>query len=118
MSDEELMENIKNIQGLLWRPFVDELLIRSKKWFQDRDHAAYYIKQLEREVVAAIEVVAESGRKRGVAEAKLAKAVEAMKMAIKMWQKSDNGDLNIRMDNCINAIVSIVPVLAELEGKE
>ena len=50
------------------------------------------------------------------AEAKLAKAVEAMKMAVKMWQKSDNGDPNTRMDNCINAIVSIVPVLAELEG--
>ena len=49
---------------------------------------------------------------------KLAKAVEAMKMAVKMWQKSDNGDPNIRMDNCINAIVSIVPVLAELEGEK
>ena len=49
MSDEELMDKIKNIQGLLWRPFIDELLIRSKKWFKDREEAADRIEQLERE---------------------------------------------------------------------
>ena len=54
MSDEELMEKIKSIQGLLWRPFVDELLIRSKKWFEDRDKAADRIEQLERERDAAV----------------------------------------------------------------
>jgi hypothetical protein len=54
MSDEELMEKIKNIQGLLWRPFIDELLIRSKKWFEDRDKTADRIEQLERERDAAV----------------------------------------------------------------
>jgi hypothetical protein len=47
MNDVELMEKIKNIQGLLWRPFVDELLIRSKKWFKDQEEAADRIEQLE-----------------------------------------------------------------------
>jgi GTPase len=36
------------------------------------------IEELERELVVAIEVVAESGRKRGEAEAKLAKAMVAL----------------------------------------
>ena len=76
MNDVELMEKIKNIQGLLWRPFVDELLIRSKKWFQDRDHAADYIKQLEREI-DEINVLA--GAVKDAAEAKLAKAMETLR---------------------------------------
>ena len=57
MSDVEMMEKIKNIQGLLWRPFVDELLIRSKKWFQDRDHAAARIEQLERDLAKTVEAL-------------------------------------------------------------
>jgi ribosomal protein S24E len=47
--------------------------------FQVADDMADRIEQLERELVVAIEVVAESGRKRGEAEAKLAKAVEALR---------------------------------------
>ena len=62
--------------------------IKISKWRKDTDmrkveaersEAADRIEQLERELVAAIEVVAESGRKRGEAEAKLEKAVRIIK---------------------------------------
>ena len=93
MNDVELMGKIKNIQGLLWRPFVDELLIRSKKWFQDQDHAADYIKQLERERDEALAaqsytyigkdmkpiLARDLEDAKDFAEAKLAKAVEVLR---------------------------------------
>lgn len=71
--------------------------------------AADRIEQLERELVVAIEVVAESGRKRGEAEAKLAKAVEiGNKMAA-----SIKGNYYIP-----NVVAEWNAVLAELEGKD
>jgi len=80
--------------------------------------ASHRIEELEEgNKELTLQLLATSGQAADALD-KLAKAVEAMKMAVKMWQKPDNEDPNIRMDNCINAIISIVPVLAELEGKE
>ena len=111
MNDVELMEKIKSIQGLLWRPFVDELLIRSKKWFEDRDKAADRIEQLERQLAVAIGTVAESGRKRGEAEAKLAKALQALR-DIAEFSEAGVG----RYIQGVDAIA--LDALAELEAKE
>jgi len=70
------------------------------------------IKQLERELSVAIEVVAESGRKRGVAEAKLAKAVEALREIITRWDTPAWKDVEAT-GSVINRART---VLAELEG--
>ena len=74
------------------------------------DEAADRIEQLERELVVAIEVVAESGRKRGEAEAKLAKAV-AMFKAIEMWDAARGSPMPYRVRDPMRT------ALAELEGK-
>jgi len=69
------------------------------------------IEALERELAVAVGVIAESGRKRGEAEAKLAKAVEAIK------------EIKLTVDSSKVPIAGLIQhkckiALAELEGKE
>jgi hypothetical protein len=52
------------------------------------------------------------------AEAKLAKAMESIKQSIKLWEKSDGGDRERRLDNAYDGFELLCLVLADLEGTE
>jgi hypothetical protein len=66
-----------------------------------------------RALAARLEVI-----KADTVEAKLAKAVESIKQSIKLWEKSDGGDRERRLDNAYDGFELLCLALAELEGGE
>jgi hypothetical protein len=51
-------------------------------------------------------------------QTKLAKAMESIKQSIKLWEKSDGGDRERRLDNAYDGFELLCLALAELEGGE
>lgn len=104
----------------------DEKLIEQlSSWDAVTAHrAADRIEQLETKLALMIferdeawKRAAHSEKMWGEAEAKLAKAVEAIKQSIKEWESPHYGDEDIKIDNGATGFYLLRTVLAELEGK-